>query len=387
MTIDVAIQGALDRIVDEGGNISYQPKPLSEISTERPNTGDVDMNNKRLVNLSSVPGLSIDEILATPNVAVSVSTMSSFTTASLALNTAYCGPLFPTMDVKGKRVVNAADPELILPDDPNAIEKTNQLVTVGFQNAHTLTSLPEDRNNFYARGKLIYDLEETFVYKDSDVRTVPDPLEQNVFNVDEELIAKYDSQAVNLGALLTNTIALDYETRTKFDARNKKLIGVTTEALDNQQLAEVIAGNESEETKELLSQATTVQYALEHTVHAAVRDPLDTSAPANAVCFDSALVNIQNGRAAVLDKDYVIKEQAVVEEPEDVGWIENDPVPGLNRNARFVEFSDERIVFASNVKEPVGGHFIVNSNPPRIISEGRQLANVNYVTEKCRLKG
>jgi hypothetical protein len=105
------------------------------------------------------------------------------------------------------------------------------------------------------------------------------------------------------------------------------------------------------------------------------------------VCFDSALVNIQNGRAAVLDKDYVIKEQAVVEEPEDIGWIENDPVPGLNRSARFVEFSDDRIVFASNVKEPVGGQFVVNKNPPRLISEGRQLVNLNYVKEKCRLKG
>lgn len=97
------------------------------------------------------------------------------------------------MDVKGKRVINAADPELIQTNDPNAVEKTKQLVTVGFQNAHTLTSLPEDRDNFYARGKLIYDLEDTFVYKKEDINLIPDPLEANVFSIDEELKAKYDS--------------------------------------------------------------------------------------------------------------------------------------------------------------------------------------------------
>jgi hypothetical protein len=32
-SIDEAIQGALDKFVDEGGNISYEPKPLNEIST------------------------------------------------------------------------------------------------------------------------------------------------------------------------------------------------------------------------------------------------------------------------------------------------------------------------------------------------------------------
>ena len=73
------------------------------------NTGDVNMNEKRLINLASLPGLTIDEILATPNVAVNVTTMSNYITASLALNTAYCGPLFDTMDVKGKRVKNMED--------------------------------------------------------------------------------------------------------------------------------------------------------------------------------------------------------------------------------------------------------------------------------------
>jgi hypothetical protein len=34
-------------------------------------------------------------------------------TAALALNTAYCGPLFDSMDVKGKRITNMADAFLV----------------------------------------------------------------------------------------------------------------------------------------------------------------------------------------------------------------------------------------------------------------------------------
>lgn len=49
--------------------------------------------------------------------------MGNYTTASLALNTAYCGPLSESMDVKGKRITNMADADLILPDDPDAAEK------------------------------------------------------------------------------------------------------------------------------------------------------------------------------------------------------------------------------------------------------------------------
>jgi len=71
------------------------------------------MNNKRISNLATLPGLSIDDILATPSVATSVQTCSNLITANLALNTAYCGPLFETMNVKGKRVTNMADALLI----------------------------------------------------------------------------------------------------------------------------------------------------------------------------------------------------------------------------------------------------------------------------------
>jgi hypothetical protein len=52
-TIDSAIQGALDKIVGEDGTISYEPKPLNEIATSQPNTGDLDMNGKAISNLKT----------------------------------------------------------------------------------------------------------------------------------------------------------------------------------------------------------------------------------------------------------------------------------------------------------------------------------------------
>jgi hypothetical protein len=110
------------------------------------------MNDKRLINLATLPGLSIEDILATPNVATSVQTASNLITANLTLNTAYCGPLFSTMNVKGKRITNAVDPELILADDPNALDKIKQVPTVGFMNSLCITTVPEDRNNYYANG-------------------------------------------------------------------------------------------------------------------------------------------------------------------------------------------------------------------------------------------
>lgn len=121
--IDQAIQNALDKVVNEGGDIVYEPKPLNEISNVRLNTGDVNMNNFRITNLATLPGLTIEEITATPSVATSVQTASNLISANLVLNTAYCGPLFPTMSVKDKRIINAADPELITASDPSAAAK------------------------------------------------------------------------------------------------------------------------------------------------------------------------------------------------------------------------------------------------------------------------
>ncbi len=85
-------------------------------------TGDLTMNNKRITNLASVDVSSLESILATPNVAASVNTASNLSTFQIALNTAYCGPLLSTMDVKGKRVTNMADLELLqLNETPEVI--------------------------------------------------------------------------------------------------------------------------------------------------------------------------------------------------------------------------------------------------------------------------
>jgi hypothetical protein len=62
----------LDKIVDEEGGIQYEPKSLADISILRPNQTDLDMNNKRLLNVATLPGLSIEEIMATPQVGVNV---------------------------------------------------------------------------------------------------------------------------------------------------------------------------------------------------------------------------------------------------------------------------------------------------------------------------
>lgn len=53
-TLDTAIQGALDKFVEEDGDIVYEPKPLNEIATARPNTGNVNMNGKSLTNLEQL---------------------------------------------------------------------------------------------------------------------------------------------------------------------------------------------------------------------------------------------------------------------------------------------------------------------------------------------
>jgi len=81
------------------------------------------------------------------------------------------------MNVKGKRITNAADPELILENDPSTADKIKQVPTVGFMNSLCITSVPEDRENYYAIDRKIYELGDALVYKDSDVRTLPDELE------------------------------------------------------------------------------------------------------------------------------------------------------------------------------------------------------------------
>jgi hypothetical protein len=112
------------------------------------------MNDKRLENLATVPDItSIDAILATPKTACNVTTTSNLITLNLALNTAYCGPLFSTMDVKDKRVTNMADALLVIENDPDGASKVKQGVNYATLNMLALTTAPEDRENYYAGGK------------------------------------------------------------------------------------------------------------------------------------------------------------------------------------------------------------------------------------------
>lgn len=132
----------MDKIVDEGGDITYEPKPLNEISNVRANTGNVNMNNYRMENLASLPDLtSIESIIATPKTAVNVDTMGTYTTLSLALNTAYCGPLFSTMNCKDKLLTNVADPVELLQNDSSELitSKRHQAVNQGFMLDNTVS--------------------------------------------------------------------------------------------------------------------------------------------------------------------------------------------------------------------------------------------------------
>lgn len=70
--MDEALQGALDKIDNATGGVTYETKSLSSISVAKKNETDVDMNNKRLINLATLPGVTIGEIMATPNVGVNV---------------------------------------------------------------------------------------------------------------------------------------------------------------------------------------------------------------------------------------------------------------------------------------------------------------------------
>lgn len=54
----------------------------------------------------------MDGILAYPFSAVNVTSLTTNVASSLALNTAYCGPLSSTMNVKGKVIKNAGMPEV-----------------------------------------------------------------------------------------------------------------------------------------------------------------------------------------------------------------------------------------------------------------------------------
>jgi hypothetical protein len=61
-----------------------------------------------------------------------------------------------------------------------------------------LTTAPEDRTVYTCGNKKIIELGDALLYTDADVRVLPDELEANVFNVDQSLVTKFQSTAMNL---------------------------------------------------------------------------------------------------------------------------------------------------------------------------------------------
>ena len=87
---------------------------------------------------------------------------------------------------------------MIVPDDPDGSAKIRQGINYGTLVEMALTTAPEDRTVYAAGEKKIIELGNALLYTDSDVRTLPDPLEANVFNIDPALLAKFESTAMNL---------------------------------------------------------------------------------------------------------------------------------------------------------------------------------------------
>jgi len=124
--------------------------------------------------------------------------MIAYDTASIILNTNYCGPLSSETSLKDKRVTNMGDAQLITPEDPEGASKAKQGINYSTLIKMSLTTAPEDRQVYAAGNKKIIELGDALLYTDADVRTIPDELEANVFNIDQSLVTKFESTAMNL---------------------------------------------------------------------------------------------------------------------------------------------------------------------------------------------
>ena len=56
------------------------------------------------------------------------------------------------------------------------------------------------------------------MYKQADTLTIPDPIEQGVFNADPNALAKFRKVAVNVAVLEDNTVCLESTNRAHFVA-------------------------------------------------------------------------------------------------------------------------------------------------------------------------
>jgi len=85
--------------------------------------------------------------------------------------------------VKGKLITNAKEPYIYTAmDTAELIEQVvDQVPTVGYLNQTAITTNPADRDKYTARNMIIEYVGNPTIYFDAMVRTIPDPLEENVF--------------------------------------------------------------------------------------------------------------------------------------------------------------------------------------------------------------
>lgn len=121
------IDEILDQRIDPDGTISYELKPLNVQATDKPLTGNLNCNGKRVENIGILPDLtSIESIIASANTAVNVTSMSTYVQLYNVLNTLYAGPLFSTINFKGKRPYGLADAEIpLIADTPLQLADKN----------------------------------------------------------------------------------------------------------------------------------------------------------------------------------------------------------------------------------------------------------------------
>ena len=79
---------------------------MNEISVSTPNTGNINMNGKQLVNVARIPDITEGGINQYAQYRVNVATLIAYDTASILLNKNYCGPLSSETSLKDKRVTN-----------------------------------------------------------------------------------------------------------------------------------------------------------------------------------------------------------------------------------------------------------------------------------------
>ena len=76
------------------------------------------MNGKFIENVGQIPDITPSGINQYALFGVNVASMIAYDTASILLNTNYCGPLSAETSLKDKRVTDMGDAQLVVTNDP-----------------------------------------------------------------------------------------------------------------------------------------------------------------------------------------------------------------------------------------------------------------------------